>query len=326
MKRATKEHYAILQIPQNASLDDIKKAYRKRAFELHPDLNPNNSDANRQFQLLNEAYVILIDQVKFKNEEKAKASEKYKAHAQNETKQNTQSQTQEKQQTQSQQSSTETTHNQSTQSTTKEEKQQRTETHKRTYAKPQQTEEELKRKAQKAYTTESKKAKSTVYTQKKPAQEEKIQTPSQEEVLHDILNDPFARRVYEDIYSSIKNNNIVEEKKEKEKKTKKVQVEWGEKTVDVDLTNGVGGYMKSWMRKQIDDTLEYRLPIVSLFPGARIRLQIAQGLTKDSRSVDITLPRDFVIGKPVKLVGMGKKLGKWQGDLYITFLPILPKE
>ncbi len=35
-----KECYEILHLEKGASLEDLKKSYRKRAFELHPDLNP----------------------------------------------------------------------------------------------------------------------------------------------------------------------------------------------------------------------------------------------------------------------------------------------
>ena len=54
-----KECYEILRLDQSASLDEIKHAYRRRAFELHPDLNPGVADAGQRFQQLNEAYVIL---------------------------------------------------------------------------------------------------------------------------------------------------------------------------------------------------------------------------------------------------------------------------
>ncbi len=51
-------YYAILGIQRNASLDDIKKAYRTKAKILHPDKN-KNADAQEQFVLLNEAYEYL---------------------------------------------------------------------------------------------------------------------------------------------------------------------------------------------------------------------------------------------------------------------------
>lgn len=54
-----KECYSILNLSKGATLDDVKRAYRRRAFELHPDLHPGNADAARQFQRLNEAYVAL---------------------------------------------------------------------------------------------------------------------------------------------------------------------------------------------------------------------------------------------------------------------------
>ena len=54
-----KECYQLLGVESSATLEDVKRAYRRRAFELHPDLNPHLADAGRQFQQLNEAYVIL---------------------------------------------------------------------------------------------------------------------------------------------------------------------------------------------------------------------------------------------------------------------------
>ena len=54
-----KECYRILGLPKTADLDEIKKAYRSLAFELHPDLNPGKPDASRHFQEVNEAYVLL---------------------------------------------------------------------------------------------------------------------------------------------------------------------------------------------------------------------------------------------------------------------------
>ena len=54
-----KECYEILKLEKNADLAAVKRAYRRRAFELHPDLNPGNAEASRDFQMLNEAYVAL---------------------------------------------------------------------------------------------------------------------------------------------------------------------------------------------------------------------------------------------------------------------------
>lgn len=60
------DYYQILGIPKTASEDDIKKAYRKLARKLHPDLNPNDKEANKKFQQINEANEVLSDPEKRK--------------------------------------------------------------------------------------------------------------------------------------------------------------------------------------------------------------------------------------------------------------------
>src|ERR1700753_4178975 len=60
------DYYEILGIKKDASADDIKKAYRKLARKLHPDLNPNDKEANKKFQQLNEANEVLSDPEKRK--------------------------------------------------------------------------------------------------------------------------------------------------------------------------------------------------------------------------------------------------------------------
>jgi curved DNA-binding protein len=60
------DYYKILGIEKNASEDDIKKAYRKLARKLHPDLNPNDKDAHKKFQQINEANEVLSDTEKRK--------------------------------------------------------------------------------------------------------------------------------------------------------------------------------------------------------------------------------------------------------------------
>jgi len=60
------DYYKILEIPKTASPDDIKKAYRKLARKYHPDLNPKDKEANKRFQLINEANEVLSDPEKRK--------------------------------------------------------------------------------------------------------------------------------------------------------------------------------------------------------------------------------------------------------------------
>src|SRR5215218_6487838 len=60
------DYYKILGLNKDASDDDIKKAYRKLARKYHPDLNPNDKDAHRKFQQINEANEVLSDPEKRK--------------------------------------------------------------------------------------------------------------------------------------------------------------------------------------------------------------------------------------------------------------------
>src|SRR5882757_1877794 len=60
------DYYKILGINKTASAEDIKKAYRKLARKLHPDLNPNDKEAHKKFQQLNEANEVLSDAEKRK--------------------------------------------------------------------------------------------------------------------------------------------------------------------------------------------------------------------------------------------------------------------
>lgn len=55
------DYYKVLGLDKNASTDDIKKAYRKLARKHHPDLNPNNEEAKKTFQQINEANEVLSD-------------------------------------------------------------------------------------------------------------------------------------------------------------------------------------------------------------------------------------------------------------------------
>ena len=56
--------YTVLGVKQDASQEDIQKAYRRLAKKLHPDLNPGNKKAEEQFKDVSAAYDLLGDAAK----------------------------------------------------------------------------------------------------------------------------------------------------------------------------------------------------------------------------------------------------------------------
>ena len=59
-----KNFYATLGVPQDASISEIKKAYKKLARENHPDLNPGDLEAEKRFKEVSEAHSVLGDERK----------------------------------------------------------------------------------------------------------------------------------------------------------------------------------------------------------------------------------------------------------------------
>ena len=283
MKRGPRELslqqcYTALGLEQGADLEAIKYAYRRRAFELHPDLHPENPHAGREFQTVNEAYVILTRLLS--SGQKSSATETKAPGATADAGQ--------KQQEQTQESPPDAQ-----------------------YAPPESD--------GKAHETAEQRARRTAHAA----------YAKEEDVLRDLLNDPFARRVFEDIYAQMKDAQPPPSPpppppppNAAEKNTAQVHTEvaWGKENLSLDFSQGIGKAVKHWMRKQIDEEQTFHLPPAMLKAGARIRLQIRRGIGDEVSTVEVKLPQDYVPGKPVRLKGMGKRIGRWQGDLYLTLV------
>lgn len=134
-----------------------------------------------------------------------------------------------------------------------------------------------------------------------------------DEVLRDILKDPFARKVFEDIYSQVSQGKGAGSTNHSRTR-RTFELRWGDSTYTVDLTDGVWGSIKRWWRGQLDDTTTLTYPAEMLLPGRSLRLTI------NGKVMEVRLPMDFVLGRPVRLKGMGKKLGPLRGDLYVRLM------
>lgn len=269
--------YRILQLKQGASPDEVKAAFRKLAFKLHPDLNPS-PDAAERFRKVNEAYVLLNRHL----EEEIAAGRGFGKSK--------------KEQEEPKTSKAEGA---------------------RAYARQQAG---ARKKASKGPTTGAW-SRAGKGPNTGPRADAKYSSKRfyfrEEEVLKDILKDEFARQVYEDIYAEIRGKNPRAAGRKGPLKHKKMRLKWGEKSVELDLSKGVKGSVKSWFRSQLDHDQDVFFPANSLFPGRTIRISIDQRFTKGPRTVDVTLPPDFVIGRPIRLKGLGRKLGPLRGDLYL---------
>src|SRR5881409_1202503 len=66
MATQTKDYYGTLGVKKTATAEEIRKAFRKLARKYHPDVNPNNKQAEERFKEISEANDILTDPKKRK--------------------------------------------------------------------------------------------------------------------------------------------------------------------------------------------------------------------------------------------------------------------
>ncbi|MDR2124634.1 MAG: DnaJ domain-containing protein [Desulfovibrio sp.] len=259
-----KECCSVLGVGEGADAAEIKRAYRRMAFFLHPDLNSQVPDASRRFQEVNEAYVTLSKRLNGT----AGASRAGEAGAST-----------------------------------------------------RRAQEEARR----AYAASGRRAGRNAGT---PGAETRSGPGGMraEDVLRDILSDPFARRVYEDIYSRIEHGGGKEAepgcKGTSLTRTTPVCGRARARSAATRPTQpGVLDKVKGWFLRQIDEEQVLRLPGRSLVPGARVRLEIQHGFAETPQIIEITLPPEFDPGKAMRLKGMGRRIGNLRGDLYVRIEP-----
>ncbi len=138
-----------------------------------------------------------------------------------------------------------------------------------------------------------------------------------EDVLQDILKDAFARQVFEDIYSELRKEGRGSQPVQGSRTSRQLDVRVGASRWSLDLSGGIVNGIKGLLMRQLDDEQTVTVPPASLLPGAKLRVGVAQGLGSEPKTVEFTLPRDYSVGQPIRLKGLGRRLGPWKGDLYL---------
>jgi curved DNA-binding protein CbpA len=246
--------YRILGLTSEATLEEVKKAFRKLAFAYHPDLHPDMADASKRFQELNAAYVEVSQYLSSQPKAGPKAS----------------------------------------------------------------TQQTGPRPGTTGFSTK------TTYTRTHTAHSRyRRQAENQrEDMFRDLLKDPFARQVYEDIYSQVRGQGRDRQAQSAEEHARKVlRVEWGTRRLELDFSRSIKDRVKDWVRRQLDDRQTITFPAYQLRPGRQVRIQIQQGWRGPATTLDITLPLDYSPNTPIRLKGRGRKVGPWQGDLYLRIVP-----
>lgn len=266
-----RQSYKTLGLRFGADLETVKSTFRKRAFDSHPDLHPDDARAAKTFHDLNEAYVYLRKYLSAK-EAKAQGNKQAKSRPRA--------------------------------------TRQAASPHSTTQAGPQSRPEKPRARAQEPH---------------KPQAGRKSFAAKQEEVLKDILNDPFARQVFEDIFEKIKTHRpqVSPSPKTQQAPAKKrnLNLSWGKRSLNLDLSNGLFTGIKKWAGSHMDDFQTIRLPARQLLPGSMVRVQIERR-GKDTQILNVRLPHTFVVGRPIRIKKQGRKLGPFTGDLYLRFLAV----
>jgi molecular chaperone DnaJ len=136
-----------------------------------------------------------------------------------------------------------------------------------------------------------------------------------EDVLQDLLKDAFARQVFDDIYNELHKAKSRAPGQATTSRTLDVRV--GKSKWSLDFSSGFLGGIKGAMLKQLDDEQTVEVPPTSILPGAKLRVGIKQGIGSEQKTVEFTLPKDYTLGQPIRLKGLGRRIGPWKGDLYL---------
>lgn len=407
------EAYTLLEVTKGANIDEVKQAYRKRAFALHPDLHPDNTNAAAEFQRVNEAYVTVIAYLD--NEAKKQSAKAQFVNAEKERKRKF-----EEQKRQAEQKRAEERKRKEKERAERIERERR-EMERRQAKERAKREEERRRRIQEEIDKEEARIKARQEEERlrlikkleEKAQEFKTLIIEQMEAVRRENEQDAQRQTQQQAQKQSRQNQASAQEQPQFKKVNNTYNASGEaaynkyagsyeqsvyhtsangfadtsafetgqasqsaseetvnrqtantqaaqdsaftnfKTVQNDTQDtqkknqkeyftgqeisatkensipqaiikagtepleGIKKGISSWFKSQIDEELELFFPAAKLQPGVKMRLQFRVGLANELQTIELTLPKDFVPGKPMRLKGLGKKIGKWQGDLYL---------
>ena len=279
--------YTILGVSPGASMEEVKTSFRKLAFKLHPDLNPA-PEAAEHFRQVNEAYVIITKTLA--QESRAGYGPRSAGPA----------------------AGTSAGPKPGPKPGAGPRQEQREQAGPR--AKPSE--------AADAYSRQKWRGEKRRASDRPPPNGRTRATAGsrEEALLRDLLKDPFARKVFEDIYQEVHTRHPGMRKRARFR-DRRVELSWGNRRFSLDLSRGLFGTVKHWFRKQFDEERVMHFPATMLFPGRTLRISVQQRFSPRAKTVAVTLPPDFAPGKPIRLKGLGKKLGPMAGDLILRLLP-----
>lgn len=408
-----KEAYLLLEVTKDANIDEVKQAYRKRAFALHPDLHPDNANAAAEFQRVNEAYVTVIaylDNEAKKQSAKAQffnAEQERRKQFEEQKRRAEQKRAEERKRKEKERAERAERERKEMERVLARERAKREEERRRLLQekidreeariKAKQEEERLKlikkleEKAQefKTLIIEQMEAVRRENENRANAQnQEQNQTDNQEQaqpryqkvnnsynangeayynkyagnyeqvvqnVFADMQSGQFSQKTqnvhnntgentsqnfaYDTTFTTVDpgqssaqgqkqepHDHIEDTQKKNQKEhftgqeisvTKENSIPQAILKASTEPLEGIKKGISSWFKSQIDEELELFFPAAKLQPGVKMRLQFRVGLANELQTIELTLPKDFVPGKPMRLKGLGKKIGKWQGDLYL---------
>lgn len=393
------EAYMLLEVTKDANIDEVKQAYRKRAFALHPDLHPDNANAAAEFQRVNEAYVAVIAYLD--NESKKQSAKARFVNVERERKKQFEEQKRQAEQKRAEERKRK-----------EKEREERVERERREMERVQareraKREEERRRRLQEKIEKEEARIKAKQEEERlnlikkleEKAQEFRTliieqmeavrrenearanaqkQAGSQDQQPFKKVNNSYNANgeayynKYAGNYEQVVQNAFAnangqaspntqqsgeassqsttqnfaydttfrtvtpgqsaaqEQKEETQKKnqkeyftgqeisaTKENSIPQAIKKASTEPLEGIKKGLSSWFKSQIDEELELFFPAAKLQPGVKMRLQFRVGLANELQTIELTLPKDFAPGKIMRLKGLGKKIGKWQGDLYL---------